>query len=400
MDPARSGRGIYFSHFYDLTQSSQRIADRDADPVAAAAPLASPQRADARFWYNRTLAASLLDAGAHRCAHTCARSSIWGRGVVVWWGVHRVRSSAGATSEKEVVGTRNSGSPGTVPQGFNVSGTVCDCIGRRRWPDAAPFPCCPTHTRHVPPHLRRFTPPVMLGFLRQLPGLHFAGGKSATLTLIARRGVDRAGTRQWRRGCDSKGGCVLRGRRVLPGAAAAGTQFTCQMDRRGGLWRTPPDSGALDHTRAASHVQSPAVTVYLTWHLPDPTGNVANFVETEEVVTTPAGDLASYVQVRGSIPLLWTQVRVDGGRGGGGAAMANEQGVVSGAAVRYCVAALWQAVCGDSERWQLKSRFATTTKLAAFSMHHLHPACQPPAAQHQVQAHHRHRGAGPVGGGV
>ncbi|KAG2437454.1 hypothetical protein HXX76_006104 [Chlamydomonas incerta] len=152
VDPARSGRGIYFSHFYDLTQSAQRIADRDADAAAAAAPLASPLRADARFWYNRALAASLLDAGAHR-----------------------------------------------------------------------------------------FTPPAMLGFLRQLPGLHFAGGKSATLTLIARRGVDRAGTRQWRRGCDSK-------------------------------------------------------------------GNVANFVETEELLTTPAGDLASYVQVRGSIPLLWTQL--------------------------------------------------------------------------------------------
>ncbi|KAG2453044.1 hypothetical protein HYH02_002379 [Chlamydomonas schloesseri] len=152
VDPARSGRGIYFSHFYDLTQSAQRIADRDADPAAAAAPLASPQRADSRFWYNRALSASLLDAGAHR-----------------------------------------------------------------------------------------FTPPAMLGFLRQLPGLTFAGGKSATLTLIARRGVDRAGTRQWRRGCDSK-------------------------------------------------------------------GNVANFVETEELLSTPAGDLASYVQVRGSIPLLWTQL--------------------------------------------------------------------------------------------
>ncbi len=67
MDPARSGRGIYFSHFYDITQSAQRIADRDADPAAAAAPLASAQRADVRFWYNRSLAASLLDAGAHRC---------------------------------------------------------------------------------------------------------------------------------------------------------------------------------------------------------------------------------------------------------------------------------------------------------------------------------------------
>ncbi|GLI62382.1 hypothetical protein VaNZ11_005001 [Volvox africanus] len=157
VDPAGSGRGIYFSHFYDLTLTAQRIADVDADAAAAAAPIASTVRADPRFWYNRVLAEPLLHAGANR-----------------------------------------------------------------------------------------FTPPAVLGFVRQLPGLVFkspAGGTvhTATLTLIARRGVDRAGTRQWRRGSDSA-------------------------------------------------------------------GNVANFVETEEMLLTPAGDLASFVEVRGSIPLLWTQL--------------------------------------------------------------------------------------------
>ncbi|EFJ44140.1 hypothetical protein VOLCADRAFT_95601 [Volvox carteri f. nagariensis] len=160
VDPAGSGRGIYFSHFYDLTLSAQRIADRDADPATASAPLSSPNRADERFWYNKALATPLVEAGGYR-----------------------------------------------------------------------------------------FTPPAVLGFVRQLPQLMFqtSGGSrgsethTATLTLIARRGVDRAGTRQWRRGCDSA-------------------------------------------------------------------GNVANFVETEEMVTTPGGDVASFVEVRGSIPLLWTQL--------------------------------------------------------------------------------------------
>jgi hypothetical protein len=38
----------------------------------------------------------------------------------------------------------------------------------------------------------------------------------------------------------------------------------------------------------------------------DSEGNVANFVETEQIVTH--GDLrCSFVQVRGSIPIIWTQ---------------------------------------------------------------------------------------------
>jgi len=38
----------------------------------------------------------------------------------------------------------------------------------------------------------------------------------------------------------------------------------------------------------------------------DAKGNVSNFAETEQIVTT-AGRLFSFVQVRGSIPIYWTQ---------------------------------------------------------------------------------------------
>ncbi|MEW5316232.1 MAG: hypothetical protein WDW38_007613 [Sanguina aurantia] len=99
----------------------------------------------------------------------------------------------------------------------------------------------------------RFVLPLIMGFVRQLPGLTFtsvADGKtvSATLTLIARRSAQRAGTRHWRRGAD-------------------------------------------------------------------PEGNAANFVETEQILSLDDSSssgrqltLASYVEVRGSIPLLWTQL--------------------------------------------------------------------------------------------
>lgn len=56
--------------------------------------------------------------------------------------------------------------------------------------------------------------PAIYGFVRQLSGLKFSNsmpGKShsasasASLTLIARRSVHRAGTRHWRRGADADG---------------------------------------------------------------------------------------------------------------------------------------------------------------------------------------------------
>ncbi|CAG9764063.1 unnamed protein product [Ceutorhynchus assimilis] len=39
----------------------------------------------------------------------------------------------------------------------------------------------------------------------------------------------------------------------------------------------------------------------------DKSGNVANFVETEQIVESGEGDRASFVQIRGSIPLFWFQ---------------------------------------------------------------------------------------------
>ena len=92
--------------------------------------------------------------------------------------------------------------------------------------------------------MERFALPIMLGFFEQLPNVSFrvlGSEKPATFTLIARRGVSRAGTRYWRRGADLQ-------------------------------------------------------------------GNVANFVESEQLLTFADHNVvSSYVQVRGSLPILWSQ---------------------------------------------------------------------------------------------
>lgn len=92
-----------------------------------------------------------------------------------------------------------------------------------------------------------FVPTAFLGFAKQLNRLEFASqhrSHTGTITLIARRSVYRAGCRQWRRGVDME-------------------------------------------------------------------GNIANFAETEQIVCIegqPSGPVySSFVQVRGSIPLLWSQ---------------------------------------------------------------------------------------------
>eukprot|EP00879_Flechtneria_rotunda_P022256 GHRR01023482.1.p1 GENE.GHRR01023482.1~~GHRR01023482.1.p1 ORF type:complete len:442 (+),score=142.53 GHRR01023482.1:302-1627(+) len=92
----------------------------------------------------------------------------------------------------------------------------------------------------------KFVLPMILGFVGQILGLQVprsAGGQvTVTVSLIARRSADRAGTRHWRRGADFQ-------------------------------------------------------------------GFAANFVETEQLVTLDDGKIvASYVQCRGSIPLLWSQI--------------------------------------------------------------------------------------------
>lgn len=48
----------------------------------------------------------------------------------------------------------------------------------------------------------QFAVPVVLASLHQLPALPLGGDTSATITLIARRSSQRAGTRHWRRGAD------------------------------------------------------------------------------------------------------------------------------------------------------------------------------------------------------
>lgn len=89
----------------------------------------------------------------------------------------------------------------------------------------------------------RFAVPLMMASFHQMTELEF-GQHTGSITLIGRRGAQRAGVRHWRRGADSQ-------------------------------------------------------------------GNVANFVETEQLIelTGPAGKvLSSFVQVRGSIPIQWSQI--------------------------------------------------------------------------------------------
>ena len=53
--------------------------------------------------------------------------------------------------------------------------------------------------------MERFVPPAFMGFAGQISGLQLRDryrAHSATITLIARRSRQRAGTRQWRRGAD------------------------------------------------------------------------------------------------------------------------------------------------------------------------------------------------------
>ncbi|CAD7703814.1 unnamed protein product [Ostreobium quekettii] len=100
-------------------------------------------------------------------------------------------------------------------------------------------------TKLIDANAHGFIYPLVQGFVGQLDSLVFRNKEryaSASITLIARRSVQRVGTRHWRRGADKQ-------------------------------------------------------------------GNVANFVETEQLVDFDNGKhVASHVQIRGSIPLLWTQI--------------------------------------------------------------------------------------------
>ncbi|KAF6258005.1 SacI homology domain-containing protein [Scenedesmus sp. NREL 46B-D3] len=154
LNPTGTGRNLFFAYHLDLTLHAQALADVLSSPSTASKSIAA--RADRRFFWNRVMAAPILDAGG----------------------------------------------------------------------DA-------------------FVLPMIVGSIGQLADVPAAAhGKAValTLTLLARRSADRAGTRHWRRGTDTSGAA-------------------------------------------------------------------ANFVETEQLVSLDRGRVvASYVQVRGSIPLLWSQI--------------------------------------------------------------------------------------------
>lgn len=154
LNPTGTGRNVFFAYHLDLTLHAQALADVLANPAAASKSIAA--RADRRFFWNRVMAAPIMEAGGDTFA---------------------------------------------LPM---IVGSV--------------------------------------GQLADVPAAAHGKAVSLTLTLIARRSADRAGTRHWRRGADTSGA-------------------------------------------------------------------VANFVETEQLVTLDGGRVvASYVQVRGSIPLLWSQI--------------------------------------------------------------------------------------------
>ena len=90
------------------------------------------------------------------------------------------------------------------------------------------LPCLDSHTTILPLlyTVCRFVVPVMMGFVRQLPGLSLSGQGGTlvvgALTLIARRSTLRIGTRHWRRGADAEGVCVAQSCVVSLGNLAAG----------------------------------------------------------------------------------------------------------------------------------------------------------------------------------
>jgi hypothetical protein len=205
LDADGAGRGLFFclgdgsgngggGH---LTLHTQARADLLARAAQTGAPLPCPARcADRRFFWNRALAAPLLDASS---------------------------GDGGGGGGGAAAAAASGGDP--------------------------------------------FVPTFVLGSLRVVEGVELPvvpGSKSSStsttvtvdVALFARRAADRAGARHWRRGADATA-----------------------------------------------------------------TGAVANFVETEQVVTarwgekgsdgsttTPRSLVASYVQVRGSVPLVWTQL--------------------------------------------------------------------------------------------
>ena len=164
VDPAGAGRGIYFSHFHDVTQSAQRGAAQAEDAAVAAKPLAA--RADPWFMYNRSLAAPLLEAKAARCVPYSHHGPCF-------------------MARRPPPAQRSALCPSSMFVSYSKRLVELSCRG----PDCAPPRAAFCHGR--------FVVPSILGFVRQLSDLNFSGpGRTtlATLTLIARRcGAVRGG---------------------------------------------------------------------------------------------------------------------------------------------------------------------------------------------------------------
>ena len=52
--------------------------------------------------------------------------------------------------------------------------------------------------------VEKFILPVVMGSVQQLPSVTFGDNTLASITLIARRSVQRPGVRHWRRGADAE----------------------------------------------------------------------------------------------------------------------------------------------------------------------------------------------------
>ncbi len=235
INPKANGRTLFFSYTTDITLTTQRAAAVAGDKELSSKHLV--YRADPRFFWNKNLLAPFLGALGRLClgvwcvfVYVCVCVCVCvclGVCLGWWW---------------------------CIVYEYIVPHIAYTAVAHTTLPLCTPPPPkkhnTPTQTPH-PPHqhtaqknMEPFCLPIMQGFFEQLPNITFrvlGSEKTATFTLIARRGVARAGTRYWRRGADLQ-------------------------------------------------------------------GNVANFVESEQLLTFAEHNVvSSYVQIRGSLPILWSQ---------------------------------------------------------------------------------------------
>lgn len=75
---------------------------------------------------------------------------------------------------------------------------------------STPYRTCPVGSTHVVcveakvPGVDAFVVPVIMGSVQQLASVSLGGNSMVSITLIARRSVQRPGVRHWRRGADAK----------------------------------------------------------------------------------------------------------------------------------------------------------------------------------------------------